>query len=351
MMRKIKEITNLYKTLELNKTTQDVDSDLKVLNFKKHLKYYGFYVASITVGSILFFGTLHLIEKDNFRRALIEDAGVNPLMSLTYSTYQDKLKDIKKEFDKTNQEIEKIQMNQNLHVASFNYSYSDFLKDIKNKKIKINFDKILKEQINDYKYEWIKTYLYQHNKEKIKLGKKEYTYYAISMKLRFAPSDQADQVADLPVSIIVKKLNMKETDTNKQLVKKALKSIAFFRYDSKAFYSKLKIKKDAKSELKKALLNGKNRYFIRSANYKIAIKLPKLDQEFLMAKKQAKEEYIKNMSEVEKKIIALKAKLKVLKEKREKLSKLMHLIQKLPYNLKNYKAIKNQIEKLLKDIK
>ena len=349
-LKMITKYLKIFNNLEINKSTDDVETDIKYLNFKNKLKYYGFYALVVGASAYIYMGSLHSIEANSFNKQLIKQANVSPLMTLFYSDFSSEKQETTKEIQNNSKKITllqaKIKQNQN-----FSYPYSQFLNDVKSGKIDVDFDNILKKAREKYMKAYFLATLTQDKKTTVKLGSKEYSYLAISKKLSTFDRQTLQKAIMIPVHVILLKLNLKATNDNVMALKSALRSLIYLNGSNLTFYKNLKISKNADNLLKKAVENDKQFFKIQSGFLQENIALPTLNSAYQKEKAIKKTEYNSKLKQMKADNLKHRKAIEKLSVKVEKEKELVQAINRLQNNVSNYDSNKKVVEKIIKEIK
>ena len=347
----IKKYISAFKSMELNKTTEDVEADIKHLQFGTKLKYYGYYFAVAVVGIGIYSSLISNIKEDPFRATLIKELNVAPLFSYFYSDYSSELEKANAYKDLITKKINELQKQQ-IHSKGFSYKYDDFLNDVRANQSSLEFSIILNEQVSKYMEAYFLAFLQQNKDKTITLGSNEYNFIDISKRVQTLDKSEALEKLKIPAQMILDKYleDISKKEENLKILSNALYSLSNLNYQDANFFNDLKIPATALEELKTYLLKGDSTYSLISNGYKQTIKLPKLDTYFEKEYTIKKSEYEKNISSFEEKQKAILENISNLQIEQDKVSLLIYSINKLKSDIKNYKTNKEDVENKLKEI-
>ena len=348
MNKTVKKYFNEFRDLELNKSTEDVANDLQQLQIKPKLRYYGFYTVTILLSVWIYSSTLKHIEKNPFNKALIEQNGVSPIATIFYSDYQDEYKKADKKITDLSNKINELQKDKRA-VKSFYYSKNQFLKDIKDGKVKLDL-KFDKKSIQQYQKAYMMAYLIQHGNENITLNNHDYTISKILTKIS-TMNDREDAYTklDLPAKAILGLMKLDKSADNITLAKEALFDSSHLNYSKTRFYSGVRLNEfNPTAEFKKAVFNGEYYYRIRGGNYSfIDIKIPSINAKYQEHKKELKMKYDADIAKIKAKAKIAEQKIASSRETIKDLQRLKSEINGLQVDVKHYDEHKEKIEKIL----
>ena len=348
MNKTVKKYFNEFRDLELNKSTEDVANDLQQLQIKSKLRYYGFYTVTILLSVWIYSSTLNYIEKNPFNKALIEENGVSPIATLFYSDYQKVYKKADKKLDELSNQIIDLQKDKRA-VKGFYYSKNQFLKDIKDGKVKLDL-KFSKKSIQQYQKAYMMAYLIQHGNENITLNNHDYTISKIRTKVStMNDREGAYTKLDLPAKAILGLMKLDKSADNITLAKEALFDSSHLNYSDKRFYSGVRLSDfNPINEFKKAVLVGSDYYRIRGGGYSsITIKVPSINAKYQEHKKELKMKYDADIAKIKAKAKIAEQKIASSRETIKDLQRLKSEINALKIDVSHYDDHKQKIEKIL----
>ena len=347
----IKKYLKIYKDLELNKSTEDVEADIKQLQLSTKVKYYGYFATVSILGIAIYSSLLGSIKSDPFKATLIDKLNVSPAMTYFYSNYSSDLEKAEKYNELLNSKISDLKKQQ-IHQKAFSYKYNDFLNDVRANQSSLEFSIILNEQVSKYMEAYFLAFLQQNKDKTITLGSNEYNFIDISKRVQTLDKVEALEKLKIPAQMILDKYleDISKKEENLNILSNALYSLSNLNYQDANFFNDLKIPATALQELKTYLLKGDSTYSLISNGYKQTIKLPKLDTNFEKEYTIKKSEYEKNISSFEEKQKAILENISNLQIEQDKVSLLIYSINKLKSDIKNYKTNKEDVENKLKEI-
>lgn len=252
MKKNLKKYLDKFNSLELNKTTEDVETDLKHLNFKQRFKYISFYASVVVLGTGMYFGIVSEIKKDSFATALIEQQGVNPVAAYLTDTYTEELDYSEKKLKTLDKEINKISRDLR-NMKSFSYSKKDFRNDIKSGAIS---DDIVNEAIakSDALKKLQKAHFFywilNNDETEIVLNNNQYDIKKITNKawnlMRKKSRNEATIALNEPAKKILKLMQLPLNIDYVNNLSSALIDVNKLNYTDKKLYKNLKGKKEEK---------------------------------------------------------------------------------------------------------
>ncbi len=347
----IKKYLKIYKDLELNKSTEDVEADIKQLQLSTKVKYYGYFIGVGFIGVAIYSSLLGSIKSDPFKATLIDKLNVSPAMTYFYSNYSSDLEKAEKYNELLNSKISDLKKQQ-IHQKAFSYKYNDFLNDVRANQSSLEFSIILNEQVSKYMEAYFLAFLQQNRDIKISLGSNEYNFIDISQKVANMETKEALEVLKVPAKTILDTYlkDISKNELNLNSLSNALYSLSKLSYQDSNFFANLKIPDNALNELKSSLLKGDSTYSLISNGYKQTIKLPKLDDYFEKEYAIKKADFEKDLEFFEINQNKIIEDLKILQEQQDKTILLISFINKLQTDVINYKSHKEKIENLLEEI-
>ena len=347
----IKKYLKIYKDLELNKSTEDVEADIKQLQLSTKVKYYGYFATVSILGIAIYSSLLGSIKSDPFKATLIDKLNVSPAMTYFYSNYSSDLEKAEKYNELLNSKISDLKKQQ-IHQKAFSYKYNDFLNDVRANQSSLEFSIILNEQVSKYMEVYFLAFLQQNRDIKISLGSNEYNFIDISQKVANMETKEALEVLKVPAKTILDTYlkDISKNELNLNSLSNALYSLSKLSYQDSNFFANLKIPDNALNELKSYLLKGDSTYSLISNGYKQTIKLPKLDDYFEKEYAIKKADFEKDLEFFEINQNKIIEDLKILQEQQDKTILLISFINKLQTDVINYKSHKEKIENLLEEI-
>jgi len=346
----ISKYLNAFKSMELNKTTEDVDIDIKHLQVGQKLKSFSYYAGISLLSVGLYIGSLNYIKYDTFRADLIEKAQVNPFSTFFYSDYADELQKAITAKDEMNNKLVSLEREQR-QAKRFSYKYRDFLSDIKSGKVYIDFDKFLKKPIEEYMNAYFLAYVVQNQNSMVALGSKEYSYKDISVKVSKLNQEIALEKLNIPTKTILEALRMDLIDTNVKALSKALHKLSKLNYKNTAFYKSLELKADAREYIKIAILSNKSSIKLNGAGYGQKIYLPQFKEAYQVQTSKEKVLYDANKQKMEAKKMLLQTEVKNLEQNIQLVDSLIRAINSLKTDVTNYDINKELVETALGDLK
>lgn len=346
----VKKYHNAFKSMEINKTTEDVDIDIKYLQIGYKLKYFGYYAGISLLSVGLYFGALNGIKEDKFRADLIEKAKVNPFSSFLYSDYSDELAKAEKVKDESKDKLYSLQKEQ-IQAKSFSYTYNDFMSDVKAGKVGLDMSSKLEAPIREYMEAYFMAYVVQNQIKTVALGSKEYSYIDIANKVKKLSQEVALEKLQVPAKSILDTLEVDKTKKNIDALANALHSLPSLNYRTANFYKSLKLKPYAKEEIKSAFYSGKTFYSLTAGRYGQKIELPKFISEYQAQKKSERALYDTNKQKMEARKAELNKEINDIKDTSKLVSNLISSIHKLKSDVANYDTHKEQIETILGELK
>jgi hypothetical protein len=340
----------VFKTAELNRNTEDVDQDLKHLHISETIKYRAYYLFFIALGFWLYFYGIGVIKEDPFRKELIIEANVSPIMTFLYSDYKTEKEKAEKEKESLQKKII-VLYKKNKETKPFHYEYTRFLNDVRSNGMAINFEKILEKDIPAYMEKYFLSYLEKNKENNISIRGKEFTLLAISEKVKPLQKFDAFEKLKLPATVILDSLKMKQNKTNIDALSNSLYRLSSLDYRNATFYKNVNIDKNATKALSSAILNNKTKYLFDSKLYTSSINLPNLQNEYKKQYKIEKEKYQKTKEKREAKREVNKKNAEKIKTKIDLLSSLIQQIKNLQINVVDYKQNKETVEKILGELK
>ncbi|MEA1891317.1 MAG: hypothetical protein U9N33_01235 [Campylobacterota bacterium] len=373
MKKDLKPYLDKFNSLELNKTTEDVETDLKHLNFKQRFKYISFYTSILVLGAGLYFGIVSEIKKDSFATALIEQQGVNPVAAYLTDTYTEELDYSEKKLKTLDKEINKISRDLR-NMKSFSYSKNDFRNDIKSGAISddivnkaISKSDALKKLQKAHFFYWI----LNNDETEIVLNGNQYDIKKITSKawnlMRKKSRNEATIALNEPAKKILKLMQLPlnidyvnnlssaliEVNTlnssEKRLYKDFIKSRTDrMRYKVVNFDSEIQ---DSHKIIKDYFSKGYTRIdlVIRRNRNSITITIPNLRNEYEVEKQKQKQIWETARDGFEKKQEVNKIKLNDLKSKKEYHTKLIKAIKSLQNDPLTYIESEKKVIEILKE--
>lgn len=350
MKKDLKDLKEVYNGLEINHNTEDIEHDIKYSLVGKRFKSFAFYLSVFAISGGVYFTTMSYIKKEPFRASLIKDLEVKPLMSLFYSSFEDERIEAK-ELIATNEikinELEAIVQGR----KRFTYSYDQFLNDVKEKKVIVNFDNVLDEALMQYMGTYFLEYLVKNQNDTLALGSKEFSYIDISRKV--SELDRVDAIARLkkPVKMVLDSLEMNLNAINEEALTNALISLSSLPSSVTLFFKKLTLSRDGKKALSEAILNAQRKYSISSNGSTKNIKLPTLSKEYEKETAKQKVLFKSSIAKEETQREQNSLKLQELTSNQKKLRELVKYIQIHQNDVTKYDETKEIIENILEGIK
>ena len=237
-----KHFSKIYNALEINKSTKDVEEDLKYSCTKGLILHKAFYFVGITLGVVVLSFTWDKIANSHFRQELIKN-GTMPFFSLFKNDYEGENKDITKIIEEYRKKIGELDAqikdksfdkSSSMFLSSVDenkpygkvYPYAQFLQDYKEGKI-TSFN------LKDFVYKdasfqnilsyYVVAYLVQHKDDTIELNGNPFAISVIGQKLNsITDVETRKQGAKQPLDKIMTMLKIEDHETTRDLVLNAL---------------------------------------------------------------------------------------------------------------------------------
>ena len=349
---KIKKYIELFKELEINRNTKDVDNVYKHLNFELYVKQYLFVFGIGFLSFWIYLQVLNSIKENEFRAKLIEKAHVSPIASIFYDDYSEEREKAIQEAQKLRDQLVDLRSATSRRGgSSFYYSYSDFVSDVKSGKVKVNFAKEYKEQIDEYLKSYFLSYLTQNENKKIQLGSKQYTFIAISKKVSGLPKKEALEKLRVPADSILGDIDMPKTEENIKALTNAIYILANLDGRSTKFHKNLKIDNNALAKVKEAFYNQKSNIELHSDGYIRRIAIPELYDLYKAQKVLAKKHHAQTLAERKRKYSEAALKEKAIRKQLAQIETLLQDINRLQEDVSKYDELEEKIEKDLEALK
>ena len=293
MNKNVKKYFNHYNNLEINKKTEDVDVDLKQLNFKHKFKFYAVYSAVAIVGIGSYFTVIQNIKTDSFKKVLIEKANVSPLSALFVNSYKDELKENSLEISNVINEIDELQKD-NSKMKMFTYKYDDFLSEVNSGKIVIDG---LKEKIMNHKSydEYLEfyyfSYLVKNGNEKITLNGKDYAIDDIAKRVSKLTQDEAIERLYDPSQILLKNMKIESSAKNINILSIAIHSLSKLDRKQVKFYKNITLNNKIVERIENEIMRNGNIYIESQGFRKQKIQVLRLSSDYEIVRKSRLTDY------------------------------------------------------------
>lgn len=344
------KIKNIFNSLEINKTTKDIEIDIKHLNIKHKIKYYAFYFGIGFLGLSTYFSITNDIKNDDFKKALIEKNHISPIAAYFYSSYKDESQELQTLLNKKIAELRDLENSKASQSSKNQYSYNDFINDLANEKIKINLDEKIKSLkiYQEYLANYFVAQFIQNKDKTVEINGNAYSYIEIGKRVSGLDENEALEKLELPSKLILKELNL--DSENKDYIKavsNALKIIPSYRWREKEFYenlTNLDINKAVEDIKQKIYQHNEAFNFVNNLNNGFKVEIDKLEEDFKAAAEIEKAEQEKRIKEYESNKLEVENKITSIKKDIELIQTTMKDIFSLQNDLSKYDSLKNKID-------
>lgn len=346
----MEKIKNIFNSLEINKTTKDIEIDIKHLNIKHKIKYYAFYFGIGFLGLSTYFSITNDIKNDEFKKALIEKNNISPIAAYFYSSYVDESQELQTLLNKKIVELKDLENSKVSQSSKNQYSYNDFINDLANEKIKINIDEKIKSMkiYQEYLTNYFIAYFLQNKDKTVDINSNPYSFIEIGKRVSELSENEALEKLEIPSKLILKDLNL-DSD-NKDYIKavsSALKIIPSYRWREREFYenlTNLDINKAVEDIKQKIYQHNETFNFVNNLNNGFKVAIDKLEEDFKAAAEIEKAEQEKRFKEYESNKLEVENKITSIKKDIELIQTTMKDIFALQNDLSKYDSLKNKID-------
>lgn len=333
---------SLLKDFEFNKINEDVNEELKYLQFKNKAKYMFFWGSLITATLMSHnYVTSNLDSK--YQKALIKN-GTSPVVALFSTNWDKKLDGVKKDFDVANKEIAKINEElKNIESLNSEYSLIKYISSIPENEL-IDIIKGSKD------YKDIKSFVQKvalvNSSAKIVLNNNEYLVSDILQRLSTLDDSNINEAIKEPLEAIhsLKIIDIKNEDLKDMLIQLS-RNNNYYKYE-KSLY------KDESSILK-ASAN-----LVKQDKYSMTLTMSLNDNEVLNladTKNILDKKFNEYLEKKNKDVLKQKEKITKLKKELEDLGNQQKIRQQFikkinSVTVDNYLENKKEIENLFSEI-
>lgn len=350
MQNRVRKYFNIFQTMEINQSTDDVKADVKHLNFGTKAKFFSYYAIVAIAGLAIYQSGVSSIKEDTFKKQLIEKANYSPASAYLANSYSDELAAAEEKYNLLYSELSKLD-NLKGGMNRFSYTSKTFYQDVKiDTDLKEKVDKLIMESssYDEYMQYYFKSYLANNSELKIKLGDNEYSYFQISKKIATLKESEAIEKLQIPAKAILETLNLSQSDKLIKTLSIAIHSIS----QSNLFemYKNTKVSPDALKSIREGMAKGSRYISYKSRYLNERVSIPNLKTLYLATLKAKKKAYNLEKVEFDKNLAENKLKIAKLDQETKTLSVLIRQIKNLRADAKNYPTNKEIVENTLSKV-